>query len=75
MIIKIDSDIVKLEKVKYLAILLRRKDNVTKNTSSKWRHKIFSFSSPSLSKIRVALLVSGNSKKNLTIYSFNTAYL
>jgi len=34
----------------------RHKDYTTKNTSSKCRHKIFPFSSPSLSKVLVVLL-------------------
>jgi len=37
-------------------ILWRHKDYVTENTSSKWCHKNFPFSSPSLCKILVALL-------------------
>jgi len=54
MILKIDYETVKLQKVIY-DVLWRHKDYVTANTSSKWRH-LFSLSSPALSKILVALL-------------------
>jgi len=40
------------------SFLWRNEDYVTENTSSKWRNKNFPFSSPSLSKILVALLIS-----------------
>jgi len=43
MILKIDYNTVKLQKVTYGVILWRHKDDATKNTSSKWRHKIFPF--------------------------------
>jgi len=39
------------------SFLFRHEDYVIENTSSKWRHKKFAFSSPSLSKILVALLI------------------
>jgi len=45
MVLKIDYDTVKLQKVTYDV-----KYYVTKNTSSKWRHKNSPFSSSSLSK-------------------------
>jgi len=43
------------------------KDYNTENTSSKWRHKIFQFSSPYLSKILVALLLTAHESQALTV--------
>jgi len=40
------------------SFLWHHEDYVTENASSKWRHKIFLFSSPSISKILVVLLAS-----------------
>jgi len=48
MILKIGYDTVKLQKVTYDVFLWHHKDYATENTSSKWRHKNVSFSSPSL---------------------------
>jgi len=53
MVLKIDYDTVKVQ-----SHILRHKDHVAKNKSSKWCHKIFPFSSPSLIKILVALLAT-----------------
>jgi len=38
-------------------MFMRHKEYVTENTSSKWRHNKFPFSSPTLSKILVGILV------------------
>jgi len=60
MILKIDYDTVNLQKVTYNVIFGRHKDYATENTSLNWGHKIFPFSSPTLSKILVALLKSSH---------------
>jgi len=61
MVLKIDYDKVKLQKVTYDVFLWHHKDYASENTSSKWRHQSFPFSSPSLSKILVAFLTVCNS--------------
>jgi len=58
MILKIEYDTVKLQKVTYDVIFMTSKRLHHQKYVIKWRHKFFPFSRPFLSNVLVALLAS-----------------